>query len=48
MEIIYTKCGDYYLPDLTLPKEEPATYRRFGRMRLKYQKEYGRGTTPLC
>lgn len=44
MEITYTKHGDYYLPDLTLPKEEPATYGRFGRMRLKYLKEHRRGT----
>ena len=22
MEITYTKCGDYYIPDLVLPKEE--------------------------
>ena len=33
MEITYTKHGDYYLPDLALPEEEPATYGRFGRMR---------------
>ncbi len=44
MEITYTKHGDYYLPDLTLPKEEPVTYGRFGRMRLKYLKEHRRGT----
>lgn len=44
MEITYTKHGGYYLPDLTLPKEEPATYGRFGRMRLKYLKEHRRGT----
>lgn len=44
MEITYTKCGDYYLPDLAVPEEEPATYGRFGRMRLKYLKEHHRGT----
>lgn len=43
MEITYTKCGDYYLPDLAVPEEEPATYGRFGRMRLKYLKEHRRG-----
>ena len=42
MEITYSKYGDYYLPDLVLSKEEPATYGRFGRMRLKYLKEYRR------
>lgn len=44
MEITYTKHGDYYLSDLTLPEEEPATYGRFGRMRLQYLKEHRRGT----
>lgn len=43
MEITYTKCGDYYLPDLAVPEEEPATYGRFGRMRFKYLKEHRRG-----
>ena len=43
MEITYTKHGDYYLPDLALPEEEPATYGRFSRMRLKYLKEHRRG-----
>ena len=43
MEITYTKCGDYYLPDLAVPEEEPPTYGRFGRMRLKYLKEHRRG-----
>lgn len=40
MEITYSKYGDYYLPALVLSKEEPATYGRFGRMRLKYLKEH--------
>ena len=44
MEITYTKHGDYYLPDLAVPEEEPATYGHFGRMRLKYLKEHHRGT----
>lgn len=44
MEITYSKYGDYYLPNLALSKEEPATYGRFGRMRLKYLKERRRGT----
>ena len=42
MEITYSKYKDYYLPDLVLSEEEPATYGRFGRMRLKYLKEYRR------
>lgn len=44
MEITYSKYGDYYLPALVLSKEEPATYGRFGRMRLKYLKEHRRAT----
>ena len=44
MEITYTKYGDYYLPDLAVPEEEPATNGRFGRMRFKYLKEHRRGT----
>lgn len=42
MEISYTKYGNYYLPDLTLPEEEPATYGRFGHMRFKYLKKHRR------
>ena len=42
MEITYSKYGDYYLPDLAVSKEEPATYGRFGRMRFEYLKEYRR------
>ena len=44
MEITYSKYGDYYLPNLALSEEEPATYGRFGRLRLKYLKEHRRAT----
>ena len=44
MEITYTKYGNYYLPDLAMREEEPATYGRFGRMRLKYLKTHRRAT----
>lgn len=44
MEITYSKYGDYYLPDLAISEEEPATYGHFGRMRLKYLKEHCRAT----
>lgn len=40
MEITYSKYRDYYLPDLAVSQEEPATYGRFGRMQLKYLKEH--------
>ena len=29
MEITYSKYGDYYLPNLILSEEEPATYGRY-------------------
>lgn len=44
MEITYSKYGNYYLPDLVVSDEEPTTYGRFGRMRLRYLKEYRRAT----
>ena len=44
MEITYSKYGDYYLPNLVLSEEEPATYGLFGRTRLKYLKEHRRVT----
>ena len=42
MEITYRMHGDFYVPNLLMPEEEPATYGRFGRMRLKYLKEHRR------
>ena len=42
METTYSKYEHYYLPDLAASQEEPATYGRFGRMRLKYLKEHRR------
>ena len=44
MEITYRKYGDFYVPNLLVPEEGPATYGRFGRMRLKYLKEHRRAT----
>ena len=37
MEIAYVKCGDYYIPDLTLP-EEPRPMGKWGRMHREYLK----------
>ena len=31
--------GDYYIPNLVLPKQERVTLNKYGRMRLKYLKE---------
>ena len=42
--IHYTQHGDYYLPDLTLPPQKEVPLNRFGRARLCYLKEHGRGT----
>ena len=40
MEITYTKRGDYYYPDLTLPHQSCEDIGRFGRMRKRYLKEH--------
>ena len=31
--------GDYYIPNLVLPKQEKVTLNKYGRMRLNYLKE---------
>ena len=31
--------GDYYIPNLVMPKQEKITLNKYGRMRLKYLKE---------
>ena len=40
MDITYTKRGDYYYPDLTLPPQPNGDIGRFGRMRKMYLKEH--------
>ena len=32
--------GDYYIPNLAIPKQEKIILNKYGRMRLKYLKEY--------
>ena len=32
--------GDYYIPNLEMPKQEKITLNKYGRMRLKYLKEH--------
>jgi hypothetical protein len=32
--------GDYYIPKLSMPKQEKITLNKYGRMRLKYLKEH--------
>ena len=47
MDITYTKHGDYYYPDLTLPPQPTGNISRFGRMRKKYLKEHQPDTFAL-
>ncbi len=47
MDITYTKRGDYYYPDLTLPSQPTGDIGRFGRMRNKYLKEHQPDTFAL-
>ena len=42
MEIAYVKCGDYYIPDLTLP-EEPRPMGKWGWI----HREYLKATLPI-
>lgn len=39
MEITYSQCGDYFIPDLILPVEEQQPIGKYGRMRKRYLKE---------
>ena len=38
--IEYNLKGDYYFPNLIIPKQEKIILNKYGRMRLKYLKEY--------
>ena len=38
--ISYILKGDYYIPNLALPKQEKITLNKYGRMRLNYLKEH--------
>ena len=44
MEITYREIETFYVPNLLMSEAEPATYGRFGRMRLKYLKEHRRAS----
>ena len=39
MEISYSQCGDYLIPDLVLPDEEQQTLGKYGRLRKRYLQE---------
>lgn len=47
MNITYTKYGDYYYPDITLPPQTTGDIGRFGRMRKKFLKEHQPDTFAL-
>ena len=38
MNITYTKCGDYLLPNLELTEKENKTLSKYGLLRLEYLK----------
>ena len=40
MEITYSQCGDYLIPDLVLSEEENQSIGKYGRMRKRYLKEH--------
>ena len=39
-ELTYTRCGDYYIPDLKLSEPPEAPIGKYGRMRQRYLKEH--------
>jgi len=40
MEISYSQCGDYLIPNLVLPEEEQQPIGKYGRMRKCYLQEH--------
>ena len=42
-KITYHKEGDYFIPDLCLPKQPNGHIREYGRLRLNYLKDFKRG-----
>ena len=40
MELTYRRCGDYFLPNLGIPAEDMRPLGKYGRMRLRYLREY--------
>ena len=39
-KLTYTRCGDYYIPDLKLAEQPEAPIGKYGRMRQRYLKEH--------
>lgn len=42
-KLTYTRCGDYYIPDLKLSEQPEAPIGKYGRMRQRYLKEHRPG-----
>src|SRR5699024_10701876 len=42
-KLTYTRCGDYYIPDLKLSEQPEAPIGNYGRMRQRYLKEHRPG-----
>ena len=42
-ELTYTRCGDYYIPDLKLSEQPETPIGKYGRMRQRYLKEHRPG-----
>ena len=40
MEITYSQCGDYLIPNLVLPEAEQQPIGKYGRMRKRYLKDH--------
>ena len=39
-KITYSKCGDYYIPDLTVPDTKEYIIGKYGRLRRQFLKEH--------
>lgn len=42
-KLTYTRCGDYYIPDLKLSEQPEPPIGKYGRMRQRYLKEHRPG-----
>ena len=40
MELTYRRCGDYFLPNISIPAEDTLPLGKYGRMRLHYLREH--------
>lgn len=40
MELTYQRCGDYFLPNISIPVEDTLPLGNYGRMRLCYLREH--------